>query len=67
MEDVRRRIDIKLITKPSQFVKHAAKVTYKRSVVFTNDEEKQDYLVGLEAKRTSVKLDKPIYTGISTP
>ena len=65
MEDVRRRIDLKLMTKPSQFVKHASKVTYKRSVVFINDEEKEEYFVGLEAKRTCVKLDKPIYTGFT--
>ena len=64
MEDV-RRIDIKLITKPTSFKKHAAKVTYKRSVVFVNDEEKEEYFVGLEVKRTSVKLDKPIYTGFT--
>ena len=65
MEDVRRRIDIKLLTTPKQFKKHAAKVTYKRSVVFVNDEKKQDYFVGLEAQRTRVKLDKPIYTGFT--
>ena len=65
MEDVRRRIDIKLVTKPSIFKKHAAKVTYKRSVVFVNDEDKEEYFAGLEAKRTSVKLDKPIYTGFT--
>ena len=65
MEDVRRRIDIKLITSPKQFKKHAAKVSYKRSVVFVNDEENEDYFVGLEAQRTKVKLDKPIYTGFS--
>ncbi|CAH3040626.1 unnamed protein product, partial [Porites lobata] len=45
--------------------KHTAKVTYKRSVVFVNDEEKEEYFVGLEAKRTSIKLDKPIYTGFT--
>ena len=65
MEDVRRRIDIKLMTTPKQFKKHAAKVTYKRSVVFINDEKNEDYFVGLEAQRTKVKLDKPIYTGFS--
>ena len=65
MEDVRRRVDIKLITEPSKFIKHASKVSYKRSVVFTNDEEREEYLVGLEAQRTSVKLNKPIYTGFT--
>ena len=65
MEDVRRRINIKLITEPAMFKKHTAKVTYKRSVVFMNDEEKEEYFVGLEAKRTSIKLDKPIYTGFT--
>ena len=65
MEDVRRRINIKLVTEPAMFKKHTAKVTYKRSVVFMNDEEKEEYFVGLEAKRTSIKLDKPIYTGFT--
>ena len=65
MEDVRRRINIKLMTSPSQFKKHANKVSYKRSVVFVNDEQKEDYFVGLEAQRIKVKLDKPIYTGFS--
>ena len=65
MEDVRRRINIKLITEPAMFKKHTAKVTYKRNVVFVNDEEKEEYFVGLEAKRTSIKLDKPIYTGFT--
>ena len=43
MEDVRRRVDIKLITEPAKFVKHASKVTYKRSVTFTNDEVREEY------------------------
>ena len=65
MEDVRRRVDIKLMTDPTKFVKHASKVTYKRSVTFTNDEANEEYLVGLEAQRTNVKLNKPIYTGFT--
>ena len=65
MEDVRRRVDIKLITEPSKFIKHASKVTYKRSVTFSNDEEREEYLVGLEAQRVNVKLNKPIYTGFT--
>ena len=65
MEDVRKRVNIKLITNPKVFKKHVAKITYKRSEVFVNDEDKEEYLVGLEAKRLTVKLDKPIYTGFT--
>ena len=65
MEDVRKRVNIKLITEPAVFKKQVAKVTYKRSEVLVNDEEKQDYFVGVELMRTSVRLDKPIYTGFT--
>lgn len=65
LEDVRKRVNIKLVTEPSIFKKHVAKVTYKRSVVFINDEEKKDYFVGVERKHTSVVLDKPIYKGFT--
>ena len=30
--------------------------------MFVNDEEKQEYFVGIEKKKSSVMLDKPIYT-----
>ena len=43
MEDVRKRIDLKMITVPSVFKKHAAKVTYKRSEVFVNNEDKEHF------------------------
>ena len=65
MEDVRKHVNIKLITEPAVFKKHVAKVTYKRSELLVNDEEKQDYFVGVELMRTSVRLDKPIYTGFT--
>lgn len=65
MEDVRKRVNIKLITEPSIFKKHAAQVTYKRSEVFVNEEQKQEYFVGIEKKRLRVVLDKPIYTGFT--
>ena len=65
MEDVRKRVNIKLITNPKIFKKHAAQVTYKRSEMFVNDEEKEEYFVGLEAKRLSVTLDKPMYKGFT--
>ena len=65
MEDVRKRVNIKLITEPTIFKKHAAQVAYKRSEVFVNDEEKQEYFVGMEKKRLRVVLNKPIYTGFT--
>ena len=65
MEDVRKRVNIKLITNPKSYQKHVAKISYKRSEVFVNDEEKEQYLVGLEAKRLTITLDKPIYTGFT--
>lgn len=65
MEDIRKRVNIKLVSEPSIFKKHAAKVNYKRSVVFVNDEENEEYFVGVDMKRTSVGLDKPIYTGFT--
>lgn len=65
MEDIRKRVNIKLVSEPSVFKKHAAKVNYKRSMVFVNDEENEEYFVGMDMKRTSVVLDKPIYTGFT--
>ena len=65
MEDVRKRVNIKLITNLKTYQKHVAKISYKRSEVFVNNEEKEDYLVGLEAKQLTIKLDKPIYTGFT--
>lgn len=34
-------------------------------MVFVNDEENEEYFVGMDMKRTSVGLDKPIYTGFT--
>ena len=65
MEDVRKRVNIKLITSLKSYQKHVAKISYKRSQVFINDEENEEYLVGLEAKRLTITLDKPIYTGFT--
>lgn len=65
MQDVRKRVNIKLVTEPSIFKKHVAKVNYKRSVVFTNNEEAEEYFVGMDMKRVSVVLDKPTYTGFT--
>ena len=65
MEDVRKRVNIKLVTEPPIFKKHVAKVSYKRSVVFTNNEEAEEYFAGMDTRRVSVVLDKPIYMGFT--
>ena len=65
MEDVRKRVNFKLVSEPSVFKKNVAKVTYKRSVVFVSDEEKKDYFVGMDMKRSTKILEKSIYTGFS--
>ena len=65
MEDVRKRVNIKLEFEPSMFKKNVAKITYKRSVVFVSDEEKKDYFVGMDMKRSTKILEKSIYTGFS--
>ena len=65
MEDVRKRVNFKLVSEPSVFKKNVAKVTYKRSVVFVSDEEKKDYFVGMDIKRSTIILEKSIYTGFS--
>ena len=65
MEDVRKRVNIKLEFEPSMFKKNVAKITYKRSVVFVSDEEKKDYFVGMDMKRSTIILEKPVYTGFS--
>ena len=61
LENVRKRVNIKLVTEPHFSHVFLEDRTYKRSVVFINDEEKKDYFVGVERKHTSVVLDKPIY------
>ena len=63
MEDVRKRLNIKLISNRKSYQKQVSKITYKRSEVFVNNEENEEYLVAVETKKLMVKLEKPIYTG----
>ena len=65
MEDIRKRVNIKLVSEPSVFKKNVAKVTYKKSVVFVSDEQKEDYFVEMNMKRFTIILEKCIYTGFS--
>ena len=63
MENVRRHINVDLVTSPSQFKKLVAKPSYQRSKTFLNDED--GCLIAVDRQRCKVELKKPIYTGFS--
>ena len=48
------------MSESSVFKKNVAKVTHKRSVVFVSDEQKADYFVAMNMKRSTIILEKPI-------
>ena len=56
MEGIRKRVNIKLVSQLSAFKKNVAKVAYKRSVVFVSDEQKEDYFVAMNMKRSTIIL-----------
>ena len=60
-KNVRNRVDIKLMrTADEKRIKtYIAKPTYVRSAIFNED------LIGIENHKTEVKLNKPIYVGMS--
>ena len=63
MENVRKHINVDLVTSPTQFRKLVAKPSYRRSQTFLND----DYgcLIAVDRQRMKVELKKPIYTGFT--
>ena len=63
MENVRKDINVDLVTSPSQFKKLVAKPTYRRSKTFISGEE--ECLIAVDLQRCKVELKKPIYTGFS--
>jgi len=57
MENVRKRVNIELVTSDVQLKKMASKPTFKAVKKFTEN------FVAVHKHRTQVKLDKPIYLG----
>ena len=57
MENVRERVDIKLVTSETLLKKYAAKPSFKRFKIFNEN------LVGVEMKRVKIKLNRPAYLG----
>ena len=59
MENVRNRVDIKLVNDKEKFLKLASKPNYQSCTIFSED------LVAVHMKRTKLVLNKPIYLGMS--
>ncbi|CAG2207648.1 unnamed protein product [Mytilus edulis] len=57
MENIRKRVDVKLVNREKQALKLVAKPNFDRRVVFTNN------LAAVHMKKTKLKFDKPVYLG----
>lgn len=57
MENLRNRVDIKLINNETALKKIVSKPSFQRFQIFNED------LVGVENKRTNLLLNKPVYVG----
>ena len=59
MENVRKRINIKLVTNKPQAIKQISKPTFLRRTIFSNN------LMAIHFKKQVTKLNKPIYLGFT--
>jgi len=59
MENVRKRVNVKLITDETQLVRYISKPTYMNSKIFNEN------LVAVHSIREKIKLNKPVYVGFS--
>ena len=59
MENIRNRIDVRLVTDEKELEKLVKKPNFDRINIFTED------LVAVHMKKTTIKLHKPIYLGMS--
>jgi len=57
MENVRNRIDVKLITDKKMLTRYISKPTYINSKIFNEN------LVAVHSIKENIKLDKPVYVG----
>ena len=63
MENVRKHINVELVTSPIKFKKLVKKPTYQRSKTFIEDGD--GCLIAVNHQRKKVVLKKPVYTGFS--
>ena len=59
MENIRNRVDIRLVTNENQVRKLISKPNYHHRTIFSED------LSGIHMSKTSLKFDKPVYLGMS--
>ena len=57
MENIRKRLHVKLVTSEKQALRLVAKPNFDRRVVF------KENLVAVHMKKTKIRFDKPIYLG----
>lgn len=62
MENVRNRIDFRLVCNEDKLVKLASKIQFQGRILFGNDDE---YIAGVSMAKSIIKLDKPIYVGMT--
>ena len=58
MENIRNRVDIKLVTDEKKAEKLSAKPNFKHCNIFSKD------LIAIHMKKISLKFDKPVYLGM---
>ena len=59
MENVRKHRDIKLVTTEEKRIKLISEPNYQRKKHFS------DHLLAIEMKKTKLKMNKPVYLGMS--
>ena len=59
MENVRNRVDIRLVNSNEKLLKLTCKPNYQSNTIFSED------LIAVQMKRTELVLNKPIYLGMS--
>ena len=57
MDNIRKRVDVRLVTSEKQALRLVAKPNFDRRVVF------KENLVAVHMKKTKLRFDKPIYLG----
>ena len=59
MENIRKRVDVRLVNNCKKVRKLAAKPNFKHLTIFDEN------LVAIEMKRTTLMFDKPVYCGMA--